>query len=111
MSTDAYLDAKAAFERIDRKVRDVGRQLSAVGTALATNPSKFIFANLSLGLPMEASMSRDSVSVDANNWLSAIQIQTLLSEWHNAKADMMGAWSNVPNDRRSNLVAPDGLRR
>jgi hypothetical protein len=106
VSTDAYLDAKAAFENIENKVRDMSQTLINVGGAINRQPGRFIFSNCDLGLPMEASMSRDSISVDANQWKTPKQIQEMLAEWHKLKDAMHTAWQNVPAARREGLKPP-----
>jgi hypothetical protein len=110
MSTDAYLDAKAAFERIQQQIADAARSLVEVGNALQRSPGTFSFSNTSQGLPAEAIMSRDSVSANADRWPTAKRVMELLAEYHQAKSAMQQAWSNVPAGRRAGLVAPPGYR-
>jgi hypothetical protein len=106
MSTDAYLDAKAAFERVEKQLFDFGQMLASVGGAISRQPGKFIFSNCDMGLPMEASMSRESVTVDANQWRTPRQIQEMLAEWHKVKNAMYSAWAAVPASRRESLKPP-----
>lgn len=106
MSTDAYLDAKTAFEDKERDVQQFSQLLSKVSSALTRQPGKFIFSNVDAGLPMEASMSRDSVSVNANDWKSPKQIQEMLGEWHKLKDAMHVAWGNIPENRKEGLKPP-----
>jgi hypothetical protein len=109
MSTDAYLDAKAAFEQHEKKLQDFGNFLIQAGNAIRNQPGRFIFSNCGIGLPMEASMSRDSVSVNANEWRTPQQIQETIAEWHKLKDAMRGAWDAVPAARREGLKPPPGL--
>ena len=111
MSTDAYLDAKATFERADAAIRHLGQFIAEVGRCLTQNPGRFIFSNCQPGLPMEASMSRDSKSVNAADWRSPQQIQEAIAEWHKLKCEMHAAWSNVPPARRDGLKPPPDLGR
>lgn len=106
MSTDAYLDAKAAFEGIEKKLAEFSNFLIHVGGAISRQPGRFIFSNCDSGLPMEASMSRDSVSVNANDWKTPKQIQEMLGEWHKLKDAMHVAWQNVPPARKEGLKPP-----
>jgi hypothetical protein len=109
VSTDAYLDAKAAFENHDKRVKEFAQFLASVGNAISGQPGKFIFSNTNVGLPMEASMSPDSVSVNANEWRTPQQIQEMLAEWHKLKSEMRSAWDAVPAARRDGLKPPPGM--
>jgi hypothetical protein len=111
MSTDAYLDAKDSFERADRAIKEFGQFITEVGRNLMQNPGRFIFSNCQPGLPMEASMSRDSVSVNANDWRSPQQIQEIIAQWHELRSAMYAAWDNVPLSRRDGLKPPPGPGR
>jgi hypothetical protein len=106
VSTDAYLDAKAAFERADTKIKQLGQFISEAGRNLMQKPGRFIFSNCQPGLPMEASMSRDSVSINATDWRSPQQIQEAIAEWHKLKDAMNSAWDSVPHERREGLKPP-----
>jgi hypothetical protein len=103
MSTDAYLDAKAAFEQSDAKIKEFGQFLSAVGSNLMQKPGRFMFSNCQPGLPIEASMSADSISVNAGDWRSPQQIQESIADWHKKKDAMLSAWESVPHERREGL--------
>jgi hypothetical protein len=66
--TDNYLDRRAEFQRADAEVTAVARNLTAVGTALATGRGRFSFANCPSGLPAEAVLSRNRLNANANDW-------------------------------------------
>jgi hypothetical protein len=105
VSTDAYLDAKAAFERIDASVTDLAARLVKVGEAIRTNRGRFCFSNTpGAGFPAEVAMG--GLSQDGNTWPSAATINAALADWHKAKQAMDMAWAAIPQDRRAGLVPP-----
>ncbi|WP_439605477.1 hypothetical protein [Shinella sp.] len=106
MSIEAYLDARDAFAQAKARVDEYARELSIISDALRNKPNKIIVSNVSLGLPMEASMSRDSLSIDGSGWKTAEQFQQMLSDFHDAKSKMQNAWSTIPESRRAGLQQP-----
>lgn len=104
---ETYLKAKTEFEAMQGKLSSLSRLLTKVAQALEQQPGRMIFSNASPGLPMEASMSADSASFNANDWMSANQIQSLLAEWHAKKSAVMNAWAAIPPAMQSNLVPPN----
>jgi len=99
-----YLTAKTNFEKIDSEIRNLAVKIQQVGSAMANNPGRFIFSNSGKGLPPEASMSRDSISANADHWPSADKIMEMLSQWHDAKDKAERAWGAVSQEHRNNLV-------
>jgi len=110
MSTDAYLDAKARFEKVSEEVRALGIRLFSVGAAIRDKPSRFLFANAPGAFPAEAGQSRDSVSEDGATWPTAAKINEMLGSWHDAKQAMEDAWFKIPADRQAGLIAPPTIR-
>ena len=109
MSTDAYLDAKTAFERIDRGVVDLAQRIGKIADALKLNRGVFCFSNTPGGFPPEVVMGRNSISDDGNTWPSAAAINATLVEWHAAKDAMIRAWGAIPQDRREGLKPPPDI--
>lgn len=107
MSADAYLKALAEFNRVNGELMRIGNSLVEVGNALRGDPEHFIFSNSQgPGLPMAATLSRQSKSFDANQWPSEVSIMKLLEQWHSAKSALAAAWSAVPTDMREGLKPP-----
>jgi hypothetical protein len=77
--TDDYLDRPAEFDQANAEVNALARDITSVGTALMSGRGRFCFSNCPAGLPAEAVMSRNNVSVDANNWKNPQQIMALLA--------------------------------
>lgn len=111
MSTDAYLDAKTAFERIDAQLNETAQFVGTVAQAMSGSRGTFSLANTGVGLPAEAIMSSKSGTLNGDKWPSAKQIMEGLAEWHKAKLAMLNAWNAVPQDRRTGLVPPPGTGR
>lgn len=109
MSTDAYLDAKTAFERIDKRISDMGGRIGKVAQALNLTRSVFCFSNTPGGFPPETVMGRNSISDDGNTWPSATAINADLVEWHTAKQAMNRAWDAIPQERRDGLKPPPDI--
>jgi hypothetical protein len=106
MSTDAYLDAKKAYEDHSQALRAFAATLRKVSDAIAANPGRFIISNVATGLPMSA---MGGSSVNGDEWKSADQIQQMLLKWHQLRDRMLQAWESVPNDRKNGLVPPPGV--
>jgi len=105
-SADAYLDARAEFERHNEQVEALARVLSQVARAVAQRPGHFSFTNCSVRLPPQASMGPFAVGVDANDWRSAQQIHELLAKWHEARSAMIKAWQGLPQHWRRGVQPP-----
>jgi hypothetical protein len=105
-SVETYLEARAQFERCNQKIDEFSTIAATVSSILKSGRGTFSFANTSTGLPMEATMSGKSKSVDANQWPNAEQIQKALADWHSAKNEMSSAWSTIPAHHRSGLQPP-----
>jgi hypothetical protein len=108
MTTDAYLDAKHAFEKIDSEVKAIGKLIADVGSALMHRPDRFIFSNVPTGLPGTIALNQHTPSANGAAWLSADAIQQKLVRWHQTRDEMMAKWNSVPQERRGNLVSPGG---
>lgn len=106
VSTDAYLDARIAFECTEQEIKALATNIVNVGMALRDAPGRFSFSNAPAELPAEAIMGRGSKSFDANSWPSAAAVNAKLKEWHARHAKMIDAWSAVPHERRGSLLAP-----
>jgi hypothetical protein len=112
MSTDAYLDAKNAFDQADRAITALHHRLGRVAAALEHSRGFFAFSNVEgSGFPPETIMGRQSVSDDGNTWPSARAINQALMDWHRTKQAMDNAWAAVPQDRKAGLVPPPSVRR
>jgi hypothetical protein len=112
MSTDAYLDAKTAFELADRSITTLSARLAKISAALEHTRGFFAFSNVEgSGFPPEALMGRQSVSDDGNTWPTAKTINQALMDWHKAKQSMDAAWASIPQERRAGLVPPQAVRR
>jgi hypothetical protein len=109
MSAEAYLAARAAFSATAAELKSMTDVLATVASSLQSDPLKFIFANQGIGLPMEASMSRGSRSVDANAWPTVQQIMQLLERYHQQKGQLETAWGALPQNMRDGMKAPDDL--
>ena len=102
---EAYLQARVEFLRVADETRALAIVLATAANALRDQPDRMGFSN-SGGLPLEAFMSRDSVSINADDWRSPDQIVALLSRYHAAKANMNTLWNSISPDLRSGLQRP-----
>lgn len=106
MGADAYLAARAAYERANANVSNLGTRVARIGEALKINRGSFCFSNTEGGFPAEVVMGRQSITDDGNTWPSAKTINAALVEWHQAKQAMLTAYGSIPQDQRSGVVAP-----
>jgi hypothetical protein len=108
MSTDAYLDAKATFERIDKEVRQLGETIANVGFSISRSPGpgRFSFSNVGGKFPMDAVMGEECATSNGSSWPTAQQVNDRLGDWHDAKSAMMATWRAIPPERRSGLLPP-----
>lgn len=106
MSAEEYLRARSDFESVSKELGKASTLLQSVADALKHQPGRMIFANSAIGLPIEASMSRDSKSFDAREWPSVDGLMALLDRWHKARANLSNTWARVPSELRSGLLPP-----
>jgi hypothetical protein len=106
VGADAYLAARAAFERVNANVTNLGTQIARVGEILKVNRSSFCFSNTEGGFPAEVVMGRQSRTEDGNTWPSAKAINAALMEWHQTRQAMLTAYGSIPQDQRSGVVPP-----
>lgn len=105
---EGYLTAKNEFTSFEVELKALAQLIRGVGAAIENSPGRMIFSNTQQGLPMEASMSHDSKSFNADQWKSAAQIQEMLAKWHQKRDAMMEAWNSIPAELRQNVIPPDG---
>ena len=105
-SVSEYVEARAQFQKAQSEIDQIAGTVRAVADALRHAPAKFMFSNIGPGLPFEASMSQDAVSVRGDDWPSAEGIQEALSRWHVARSKMLDAWAAVPVEQREALQPP-----
>lgn len=110
MSIDNYVAARAEFVRVDAEITELGKCIVEVGNAISQKRARFSFSNTGQGLPMEAMMSRDSVSADGNQWPSAQGIMESLARWHAARGAVDGAWHALSRDQQAALQPPPSTR-
>ncbi len=106
MSTVAYIDARAAYVKADQSVDEIAAIISRVANALEQSRVRFIFSNLNVNLPAEVSMSRDKVSIDANDWKTPSQIQESLANWHAARDILIMEWAAFTADEKAGTQPP-----
>jgi hypothetical protein len=109
MSADAYLAARAAISNTAAELKLVSDVVAAVASSLQSDPLRFIFANQGIGLPMEATLTRDSRSVDANQWPTVERIMQILARYHEQKGQLEAAWNAVEPSLRDGMKSPDDL--
>jgi hypothetical protein len=102
---EAYLQARAQFENVVDESRAIANVFATAANALRDKPDRFGFSN-SGGLPPEAFMSQDSVSINAEDWRSPDQIMALLARYHSAKLNMINLWNSIPQNLQSGLQQP-----
>lgn len=106
MSIEAYIAARANYVRVNSSLDDLASHISTVGRHLTQTRSRFSFSNTNQGLPIEATMARDSVSADGNAWPSAHLIMDALGEWHKSKDDVRNSWGALTPDQKAALQPP-----
>lgn len=103
-----YILARSEFVAAHQHVHQIAKMLLEVGAILSSRPSIFSFSNFG-SWPMEATMTRDSVSVDGNQWPTKEAIYEALIKLHKATDKVKGAWARVPEDQRESLQPPPGV--
>jgi len=106
MPANSYLEALAHFNAYDAEVSRVAVDVLGVGNQLQNNRAFFSFSNTPHQLPPEALLTQRSASLEADSWPDVTKIMRLLERWHKARDEMRSAWSKVPENLRSGLVAP-----
>jgi len=104
--TDAYVLARRNFDQA-RAARDrLIEYISGVANQMKTNPERFSFANTQGGYPAEVAMTRNSVSVNADEWPSVPHIEQIFIAHYSAKGAMLDAWRAVPQEDRNAFQPP-----
>lgn len=110
MSIDEYIAARAEFVRTDAEISELGQVIANIGNTIRQKRARFSFSNTGQGLPMEAMMSRDSVSSDGRQWPSAQGIMETLAKWHAARSGVDSAWHALSPDQQAALQPPPVTR-
>lgn len=104
--SEKFSAAERKFKALDQRLSEAAQYLQLAATALKDRRHKFSLSNSGVGLPMEAVMGSDCVSLNANQWPSADQIMALLSQWHGAKDELQAAWQQIPQEFRDRMTPP-----
>jgi hypothetical protein len=108
-SLETYLKSKAERDRIRDQLQALGGKLANVGNALMRKPERFSFSNTGVALPAEVTLGRDTFSMNADEWKTAREIQDMIKAFHDADQTVSRTWSEIPQDLRSGLQAPDAF--
>ena len=111
MSAESYLTAPTTFSNTLAELKQMVEVIGSVGSALRDSPDRFIFANQSIGLPVEATMTRDARSTDAGAWPSVEKFMMLLKRYHDEKAAMLDAWGALPQATKDAMKSPNDLTK
>jgi len=109
MSVENYLAARTEFTAVRGELQSLSAIMAEVATSLQQHPTRFIFANQPIALPMEATFARDSRSVDANAWPTVDKIMKTLERYHSAKSAVENGWNAIPQQQREGLRDPTDL--
>jgi len=102
---EQYQTAKAEFERATKRCEQIAALVEQAALALK-NWKRAMVSNASVGFPAEIALSNNTRSIDANQWISAGEIASALSMYHEAKAAMHNAYSAIPAAQREVIVPP-----
>ena len=106
MNIEAYLKAKVERNRTRDQIQALGGKLVNLGNALMNKPERSSFSNTAIALPAEAMLGRDTFSMNADEWKTALEIQGMIKAFHDADQAMMQHWSQIPADQQSGLQPP-----
>ena len=109
MGVEAYIAKRGEFENVRNRLKAVAGTMASVASALQSQPTKFIFSNQPIGLPPEATMGRDCVSITADSWPSVEQIMRLLEEYHRTREGLLVAWGSLARSEQDSMKSPDDL--
>jgi hypothetical protein len=110
VSTDAYLDARAAFSETDKAISNLASKFEIVGQELKHRRQRFHFSNVPGAFPAEVIISH-TAATDGSSWPSPTDVNATLIKWHSNREAMMLAWDAIPANRRAGLVSPPEDRR
>ncbi|WP_284124397.1 hypothetical protein [Parerythrobacter aestuarii] len=107
-AVEDYLQANSDYEDAKSALFTLSRSLKEFADRLERYPEKTMFSNLSgdKGMPMEVSLSRETMSFDANAWPTPLQIHEAIRQRLEAKGRVETAWRAVPDALRKSLVPP-----
>src|SRR5206468_2690752 len=91
------------------QLKELTNVIATVASTLQSKPTRFAFANQNIGLPMDATMTRDSVTIPAENWPSVEKIMQTLERLHQQRAALQTEWSTLGRSEQEALKSPDDL--
>jgi hypothetical protein len=101
----AYQDAFSRLESADRNLSKFKSMLYDMTDALKRPLDISIAGNTAVGVRAVTQYNNKVLNLDS--WPDKPRVETLISEWRTARADLEAKWSIVPKDRLSSLVSPE----
>jgi len=104
MAIEEYLKLYGEYKTLDRKLNDTASTLGNAAGLLRQR--KCIFSNCNVSGPPEMMMS-SGPTIDANQWLTADQIQQLVVDIILLKKKLHSAWDKISSNERQGLQDPN----
>ncbi len=98
-------DPVAAYRKAIKARNEAGAQLSKFSGMFRTVVKKL--TNFGEPLYIRGAPKSLDVKIDVALWPTGQQIVDAIDAWHRAHADATTAWSQIPEDERDALKAPD----
>jgi hypothetical protein len=105
-SIETYLKAKAERDRVRDQLQSLGASLANLGNALMRKPARCSFSNTGVALPAEVTLGRDTFSMNADEWKTALDIQGMIKAFHDADQAATREWSQIPAELKADLQPP-----
>jgi hypothetical protein len=107
--TEEYVLARAKVDAFRRQFDEIAKTLDRAGHALRDRPECFAFTNVRE--PKLPSSAFGVVEVNAMSYPTAIDIQTMLAEFHQAHRAHVDHYAALPADLRSSVAPPRARQR
>ena len=107
MSTDAYLQARAACVQKEREIEAVVDGFQELARTLGGKRWKRVmFSNTDDTFPMEIALSGGS-SINTDHEIPSLkQIAKSVSEWHKLRKDAQNLWGQLPQEIQDGVADP-----
>ena len=106
MSAEDYLKARAEYEAVKTKVKELAQKIAHAAKKLETNPSAFTFTNVGGVAYSPATAGKDAFEMHGDLWPTARSIMLQLEEYHACRAKLVKIWSSIPKSFQEGFIPP-----
>lgn len=104
-----YLESRRAFDQAVQPFQRIRNIVVKLASDLKNVSDNILTTDVEIGSPPKLEFSEVEVSIDAEQWPTADQIQQTIRDRSSAHRAMVQAWNDIPRENRAGLKRPDQL--